>query len=248
MGVLHLTDGRIVGYRVNGRDYPITMANAKRALNVAYCAQRFGRGSNFTAYELEKFGDETGLPPYDPLTWWIVRGISRFVEKDAHAVECASTVTADEAPRPTVPRPAARAHAALPAAQKDYEASQLIAQAAALAMQRGSGRVLEQAGRALGKEGAAELMASLRKHARLAEEAAEATKGLFVAACDAADEASQRGRQLDVIREGWAAERAAALVAQVTQRAADAALHLHRAENVGYELSRAAERWARRAG
>ncbi|MER5352555.1 hypothetical protein ABT093_19760 [Kitasatospora sp. NPDC002551] len=247
MGVLHLADGRIVGYRVNDRDYPITMANAKRALNVAHCARRFGRGSTFTAYELSKFSDETGLPPYAPITWWIARGIDRFVRNDANAAERAVTVTAAEAPVPTVKRPAGRAHAALGEARKGYETCRPVGEAAERAVRSG-GLALERAGKVLGGTEAGEPMTALRDHARLAQEAAGSAEALFFAACDAADEARRKGIELDVIREGWAADHCLALVAQVGENAGEAAGHLHRADGIRHELNRQAERWARRAG
>ncbi|MET9396177.1 hypothetical protein, partial [Kitasatospora sp. NPDC002965] len=239
--------GQIVGYRVNGRDYPITMANAKRALNVAHCARRFGRDSTFTAYELSKFGDETGLPPHAPITWWIARGVDRFVRKDANAAEWAVTVTAAEAPVPTVKRPAGRAYAALGEALKGCESCRPVGRAAERALRRG-GLALEQAGKALGEAEAGELMTTLRDHARLAQEAAGSAEALFLAACDAADEARRKGTELDVIREGWAAEHCLGLVAQVGEKAAEATGHLDRAERIQQELDRQAERWARRAG
>ncbi|MFG2847431.1 hypothetical protein ACGF12_30325 [Kitasatospora sp. NPDC048296] len=248
MGVLHLADGRIVGYRVNDRNYPITMANAKRAMNVGYCVEKFGRDSNFTAYELEKFGEETGLAPFDRLTWLIVRGINNFARGREDAVRCAVTVTATEAPAPKVKRPAARAYDALILAKKDYEATRPVSEAADLAVRRGGGWPLERAGKALGEETAAELLATLQKHAQQAKEAAEATEAQFIAACDATDEAYREANRLDVIREGWATERTLSLAAQVAQSAATASRHLHKANSIQHKLYSAAERWGHRAG
>ncbi|WP_331727454.1 hypothetical protein OG871_40500 (plasmid) [Kitasatospora sp. NBC_00374] len=246
MGVLRLSTGRIVGYRLSGRDYPVTMANAQRARNVAHCVERFGRDSNFTAYELKRFGDETGMEPYGRSTWWVVRGINRYLRGEANAVEMAITVTEAEAPVPTVKRPAARAYDALTEAKKNYEPTRRIAEAADLAVTRGGGRALEGASKTLGVERAAELMAALEEHARQAREAAGATRALFIKACDAADEAHRAAERLDVIKEGWAAERSLGLVEQVTRSAAAAFEQLHKAEGIQHQLRHEADRWGSR--
>ncbi|MEV7123939.1 hypothetical protein [Kitasatospora griseola] len=247
MGVLRLKDGRIVGYRVSGKDHPLTMANAQRARNVAYCVERFGRDSNFTAFELERFADETGMDPFGRITWWIIRGVVRYLREDPYGLQWAVTVTAAEAPVPKVKRPAARAADALTEAKKGHEQTRGIAEAADLAVHRGGGWALEGARRALGIEESKRITGELREHARQAKKAAATTESLFIKACNAADAAYMAARRLDVIRERWAYDRTTGLVDQVAQSAATAAELLHKAERCQQKLYSAAERWAARA-
>ncbi|MFJ9521270.1 hypothetical protein ACIRPK_23845 [Kitasatospora sp. NPDC101801] len=90
-------------------------------------------------------------------------------------------------------------------------------------------------------------MAALQEHARQAREAADATRALFIKACAAADEAYQAAERLDVIKEGWTAERSLSLAGQVAHSAAAAFEHLHTADSIQHQLSHEADRWGSQA-
>ncbi|MQS17483.1 hypothetical protein F7Q99_36190 [Streptomyces kaniharaensis] len=246
MGVLKLDTGEIVGYRVNGKVYPITMANAQRAIAVMNCIRKYGgpTESNFTAYELEKFCEESGLPLFERHTRWIIRGIYFYaVTQRADAVANAETVSLQDAPRPTVKRPAGKAYDALMSAKTAYEGTRSIAEDAHLAARRGRGS-LERAGRAIGAERAEEVMEGLLEYVRLAVEAAEAAKARFIDACNRLDETYAAAGRLKIHDESRLADRTMSLAMEVEDRALAARDALYAAQAAEQKLRGAAERWA----
>ncbi|MEV7177860.1 hypothetical protein [Kitasatospora sp. NPDC093679] len=249
MGVLKTPNGNIVGYRLNGRDHPITMANAQRAVQVINCWRRRGGPtvSNFTAFELERFSDETGLDLFGREIRLIARGIYFYVTGRADAVRAARTITADQAPRPLVKRPGARAYEALRGAQKHYEATRGIEEEAALTIRRARTDLARAAG-PLGQDEAQRILAKAVSHAEAAIQAARAVKAEFLAACDTYDRGCEAARTLKVGEVARSAESVAYSAARVRELAEAARAALYAAQRAQGKLRSEAERRSGRPG